>query len=535
MAPQRRSRWLLLVFIAVSITWLGLIFQSPALSGDKPTVPTFTEMPANAVDKLHAEQRERSELQAIVSRMAKQIESAEAEKAVLKSENMALRSEKLALVHQADEVARANRDALHELARIKREGLDVQSRPGVNQATDVQSPAAVNHAVAAPGTIQKHDPAAVEEKSQGDVNRVHNMDQSLLPLPTGTTAEPTTPPSPTPLPSHPPSAVHTEVAVEGGTLSAWGAILHRERPPLSHRLAVLVPFRNVSRELEVFVPHMQRFLMKQGVDFRIFVINQTDDWRFNRGQLINVGYQLASQSCDYLVMHDVDLLPLNQNLSYKFPIRPMHLASPRIHPKYHYENFIGGVFVISNDDFKRANGLSNRYWGWGREDDDFFMRLTKLGITIDRPENYTELTTGFDTFQHDHDTVARPRDYMKVGKQREVGRQLDERTGVSTSQHTIITVAEDHVATGESFIRVEVNLTCDEADTPWCRWYTDCKYGYYRPNPGHRICLPCAWRCWTGFVLAGHCTKSTTPKCLKVGRDISAEDAAQWPKGTVKH
>ena len=58
--------------------------------------------------------------------------------------------------------------------------------------------------------------------------------------------------------------------------------------------------------------------MLQGVDHRIFVINQTDDWRFNRGQLINVGFLLAKQSCDYIVMHDVDLLPMNKNLSYKY-------------------------------------------------------------------------------------------------------------------------------------------------------------------------------------------------------------------------
>lgn len=50
--------------------------------------------------------------------------------------------------------------------------------------------------------------------------------------------------------------------------------------------------------------------------------------------------------------------------------------------------------MISNADFLHVNGLSNKFWGWGREDDDFFIRLKRAGISINRPENFTEITTG---------------------------------------------------------------------------------------------------------------------------------------------
>jgi len=33
-----------------------------------------------------------------------------------------------------------------------------------------------------------------------------------------------------------------------------------------------------------------------------------------------------------------------------------------------------------------VNGLSNNYWGWGLEDDEFFARLSETGIKIKRPE-----------------------------------------------------------------------------------------------------------------------------------------------------
>lgn len=49
----------------------------------------------------------------------------------------------------------------------------------------------------------------------------------------------------------------------------------------------------------------------------------------------------------------------------------------------------------------------------------------------------------------------------------------------------------------------------------------------------HRICVPCARRCWKGFVLYGTCNQTATTQCLKVGRDISPEEAKKWPNGTV--
>eukprot|EP00037_Helgoeca_nana_P021106 m.212158 g.212158 ORF g.212158 m.212158 type:complete len:498 (+) comp25520_c0_seq1:63-1556(+) len=480
---QRRRLWFI-GFAMLCTTSIVLMFQSQKIE-EMPTVPVFTENPEGlqVLVQLADEKKERVRLQELVSKMAKQIEVSAKDKAVLSRRVLDASAD---LQHARDQLAALNRE--------NRNAVSSQPRPDV---PEVASP-----------TMQQPPPSAAAPQATDS---------------TAQTIEPTAPSSPSSPPSPRPIV----------TPAAWGALVHEPVPPLGHRLGVLVPYRDVNSELQDFVPHMHKFLKKQGIDFRIFVINQTDDWRFNRGQLINAGYTVAAQSCDYVVMHDVDLLPLNTNLSYRFPIRPMHLASPRIHPKYHYENFIGGVFVISNADFLHVNGLSNRFWGWGREDDDFFSRLKRSGITIDRPENFTEITTGYNSFWHTHDAVERPRDYMKTGNQRVVGKMQDTTTGVTTSRHTFVDIAVDHVATGESFIRVEVNLTCNETDTSWCRFATTCKHGYFRPKPTQRICVPCPWRCWVGFVLSGHCTQNTTTTCLKVGRDISEEEAAQWPKGRV--
>lgn len=44
--------------------------------------------------------------------------------------------------------------------------------------------------------------------------------------------------------------------------------------------------------------------------FHILVIEQTDDGRkFNRGKLLNAGFDMARDDYDVFVFHDVDLLP----------------------------------------------------------------------------------------------------------------------------------------------------------------------------------------------------------------------------------
>lgn len=123
--------------------------------------------------------------------------------------------------------------------------------------------------------------------------------------------------------------------------------------------------------------------------------------------LINAGFLETRANYDYIAMHDVDLLPLNRNLSYGYPDKgPHHVASPSLHPRYHYEKFVGGILLISRwgkscvfrfrlrvilcrEHFELVNGMSNRYWGWGLEDDEFFVRLKDANLNVTRPENVT--------------------------------------------------------------------------------------------------------------------------------------------------
>lgn len=233
-----------------------------------------------------------------------------------------------------------------------------------------------------------------------------------------------------------------------------------------HRLAILVPFRDRFQELMVFVPHMHRFLTKQNIDHHIFILNQADSYRFNRASLINVGFREIGENFDYIAMHDIDLLPLNDNLKYSYPLNgPLHISSPQFHPRYSYPTFIGGILLINKKHYQMVDGMSNNYWGWGLEDDEFYLRIKEAKLPIQRPHN---ITTGrSNTIRHNHDKNHRKRDMEKCFNQKEVTRKRDRLTGVSDVAYSLrnrVNVTVDNVPVTV----MNIFLICDKTRTPWC-------------------------------------------------------------------
>ena len=183
-------------------------------------------------------------------------------------------------------------------------------------------------------------------------------------------------------------------------------------------VAIIVPFRDLHVEqnraahLEQFVPHMLQFLSAcKGIrSYAIYIVEQSDDGRkFNRGKLLNIGFQQAKHNTkaahDVFVFHDVDLLPQPDLHRWyaKFPTKPLHIA--RVWDRYsNNPKYFGGVVSFSSSDYKRINGCTyymmmmrvlcwfciddvsphkfcsllllrpccadpNNFWGWGGEDE----------------------------------------------------------------------------------------------------------------------------------------------------------------------
>ncbi|KAJ8030493.1 Beta-1,4-galactosyltransferase 5 [Holothuria leucospilota] len=154
------------------------------------------------------------------------------------------------------------------------------------------------------------------------------------------------------------------------------------------RVALIIPFRNREQMLGIFLRRMVPFLLRQRLQFAIFVVEQANNLKFNRGMLANVGFKesLRFEDWDCIILHDIDFLPRYNNNSYTCKNMPRHLMSGiEKRPKLYFQEF-NGVTGFSRQQFVMMNGAPNRYWGWGGEDHDLRTRAEEIGFNIFRTE-----------------------------------------------------------------------------------------------------------------------------------------------------
>tara|TARA_Y100001937_G_scaffold36249_2_gene52009 strand:- start:955 stop:2382 length:1428 start_codon:yes stop_codon:yes gene_type:complete len=147
------------------------------------------------------------------------------------------------------------------------------------------------------------------------------------------------------------------------------------------KLGVIVPYRKRPTHLRKFQESIKEYL--KDYDYELIIVEQADDLPFNRGKLLNIGFKLAlRKQCDYVVFHDVDMLPVD--VDYSFSEVPTHLATNFTNDDREiFKTYFGGVTLFPIELFKRINGYSNEYWGWGFEDDDLLLRCTEQKVFTD--------------------------------------------------------------------------------------------------------------------------------------------------------
>jgi len=154
----------------------------------------------------------------------------------------------------------------------------------------------------------------------------------------------------------------------------------------THKLGVIVPYRGRYSQLLSFKDSISKYLTDVSINFELIVVEQDGAKTFNRGKLLNIGFKIAKKlKCDYVVFHDVDMLPVN--VDYSYTDKPIHLAtnftSKENMSRIVFDEYFGGVTLFPIDTFEEINGYSNEYWGWGYEDDDLLYRCKLFGILLD--------------------------------------------------------------------------------------------------------------------------------------------------------
>lgn len=105
-------------------------------------------------------------------------------------------------------------------------------------------------------------------------------------------------------------------------------------------------------------------LQRQQIQYCVFIIEQVDDGRFNKGLVMNSGFKeiMKRDAFDCVVFHDVDMIPEDDRNVYLCQNMPTHL-SPLI-DKFNYEVIIEKVV-----DFKSHTLVALRHWVRRRDND----------------------------------------------------------------------------------------------------------------------------------------------------------------------
>ena len=152
-----------------------------------------------------------------------------------------------------------------------------------------------------------------------------------------------------------------------------------------NKLAIIVPYRDREENLKSFIPHMKYCMETPDFDYEIVVVEQLGNETFNKGKLMNIGFEWLKDKCTHFCFHDVDLIAINPNYSMNIT-SPTHISMfcSQFDYEMPYHECFGGVVMFTKDDFIKVNGYSNKYFGWGCEDDDMFARCVKQNLKISR-------------------------------------------------------------------------------------------------------------------------------------------------------
>jgi hypothetical protein len=152
-----------------------------------------------------------------------------------------------------------------------------------------------------------------------------------------------------------------------------------------HKLGIIVPYRNRDEQLLIFKKSILNYLKNKNIDFELIIVEQDNTTTFNRGKLLNIGFLYAKKlKCDYVVFHDVDMLPVE--VDYSYSDIPLQLANNFVSTKEFtrlvFDEYFGGVTMFPVSTFEAINGYSNEYWGWGYEDNDLLFRCRQYNVDL---------------------------------------------------------------------------------------------------------------------------------------------------------
>jgi len=141
-------------------------------------------------------------------------------------------------------------------------------------------------------------------------------------------------------------------------------------------IAIIIPHRKKIDYLKKFVSLMGQLKKSSLHTYDIYVIDQNNFDRFNRGLLLNIGFYIAKKNTNYdrYIFHDIGLYPSQDIFNLYFSE-----LGKNIH-------FYSGVIGFNSTDFEKINGFPLNLFGWyGGENECLFNRCAKNNLKVFKP------------------------------------------------------------------------------------------------------------------------------------------------------
>ena len=173
----------------------------------------------------------------------------------------------------------------------------------------------------------------------------------------------------------------------------YGGVYRPSNCVSEQTVAIIIPYRDREEHLNILVNLLHNILQRQQLQYGIYVVEMALPVQFNRGLLANAGFLNAHSIGNYscYIIHDVDLIPINDHNIYKCGSSPKHLSvtNTKFPHGLPYPEYVGGVIALSHEQYIKVNGFSNLFFGWGGEDDDLYKRMEASSMIIERPPVHT--------------------------------------------------------------------------------------------------------------------------------------------------
>lgn len=145
---------------------------------------------------------------------------------------------------------------------------------------------------------------------------------------------------------------------------------------------IIVPFRKRESHMELFIRDAVPLFRKYLAPVKVVIVEQSDDGQlFNRGQVINIGFNEYKNQTRFMYTHDIDIYPTEEC------VREIYTKIPTTDIMGIYTscwNTLGGIVKMDVRTYEDINGFPNTYWGWGVEDKALQNRAETYKKTISK-------------------------------------------------------------------------------------------------------------------------------------------------------